>query len=80
MFSSEYWSNLFAGNDLLSFFFKSAGIIFSLVMLVYTMAIIRQTQIMTKTVQGKRNPFVIFVSFLAIIAALAMLFYALFLI
>jgi len=61
-------------------FFKASGIVFSLVLLIYAFVIFRQTQTMSKTVQGKNNPLIISISFFGILVALAMLFYAIFLI
>gem|GEM_PF-2226528 len=80
MFDLNYWSNLFSSGNLIPFFFKISGIVFSLVLLVYTFVILRQTQIMARTVEGKNNPLIILISFIGIIIALVILFFALFLI
>jgi uncharacterized membrane protein YphA (DoxX/SURF4 family) len=72
--------NLISGINLINFFFKFSAVVFSLAMLVYTLAIFRQTQVMNKTIQAKRNSIIIFISFLAVIGAIVILFYALFLI
>jgi hypothetical protein len=61
--------NFFEASTLLNFFFKSFGLVLTLLYLIYALVIYRQTQIMLKTLIIKKGRIVQLISFSQVIVA-----------
>lgn len=60
-------------NELLFLFLKAFAVLFSVLYLVYSIVITRQTQVMNKTFTTKSSGILLFISFLQIIFAIILI-------
>lgn len=75
-----YFFTQINSNNFISLFIKLFAILFAFIYLIFSIVILRQTQIMNKTVQTKSAGFLFFISFMQIIIAVILIFASLFLI
>lgn len=64
------FSQLLSNQNVLSFFFKAFSWVFSVIYLLFTLVIYKQTQTMNKTLTTHWGNLIVFISFLQIILAL----------
>ncbi len=70
-------SNLFSGQNIVNFFFKAFAIVFSLMYIIYSLVILKQTQVMTKTLQSSSGSFILLISLIQIGIGIVLLFLSL---
>lgn len=63
----------FSNEGIVNFFFKAFGIIFSIMFVIYSLVIFRQTQVMLKTVSGDNYKWFLLISGIQIIIAVTVL-------
>jgi len=74
------FSNIFSGQNIFNLFFKVFVVVFSLLYLVYALVILKQTQVMTKTLESEGNAFIHPISLLQIFIGVILLLVSLLLI
>lgn len=63
--------------NLINFFFKTFAIVFSFLYLLYAIVILKQTQVMTKTVEDDGNNLIMLVSLIQIGIGVVLIFFSL---
>ena len=63
----------FHNANLFNFFFKSFAIVLSIIYLIYTIVIFRQTQVMLKTVTVNNGGIILLISFIQILLAILLI-------
>lgn len=69
-FNLQQLINLFSQEKVTNLFFKSFVIIFSLMYLVYSLVIYKQTQVMLKTISGKNYKLILVISGIQVVIAI----------
>lgn len=72
--------NLLNIQDIVGFFFKTFSVLFSFLYLIYAIVILKQTQVMTKTIESGSSSLILLVSLLQIGIGLVLVFISLVLI
>lgn len=82
--STNIFSTLFNGPEIISLFFKIFACLFSLIFLIYSVVIYKQIATMAKTIQIidtgviKRESFIVFITKLQILVALLIFIFSIF--
>jgi len=74
------FGKLFSGQDIFNLFFKIFAVVFSLLYLIYSLVILKQTSVMTKTLESEGNTFIRPISLLQIFIGVILLLVSLLLI
>ena len=74
------FSNIFSGQNIFNLFFKVFVVVFSLLYLIYSLVILKQTSVMTKTLESEGNTFIRPISLLQIFIGVILLLVSLLLI
>lgn len=77
-FNLQQLINLLSQEKVTNLFFKSFIIVFSLMYLVYSLVIYKQTQVMLKTISGKNYKLILVVSGIQIIIAIFLVLFSIF--
>ena len=69
--------NFFSGEHIFGLFFKTFAVVFSVLYIIYSIVILKQTQIMTKTINTGSNSLIRLISLLQIGIGIVLLFFSL---
>lgn len=64
--------NFFNNQNIISLFFKAFAICFSLIYLFFAIVILKQTQVMSQTVQSKTSSLIFFISLIQLFIGIAL--------
>lgn len=66
----------FTDLNILNFFFKAFAVVFSLMYVLYSVVILKQTQIMIKTIESDSSSFILLISIVQLFVALLLLLFS----
>lgn len=69
--------NFISNQNLVNFFVKAFAIVFSIIYILFSVVIFKQTQVMSKTVQTSSGSSIILISFIQIFIGIGLLIFAL---
>ena len=70
-------ADFFSGEHIFGLFFKTFAVVFSILYIIYSIVILKQTQIMTKTINTGNNSLIRLISLLQIGIGIVLLFFSL---
>ena len=76
----NFFQNLFTITDaeFITFFFKAFAIVFSILFVVYTIIMSRQTKVLTTTLETQSNSFIVLISNVQLVVSIFILLLAIF--
>ncbi|OGK27545.1 hypothetical protein A3C28_05935 [Candidatus Roizmanbacteria bacterium RIFCSPHIGHO2_02_FULL_39_9] len=66
----------FTDLNILNFFFKAFAVVFSLMYVIYSVVILKQTQIMIKTIESDSSSFILLISIIQLFVAILLLLFS----
>ncbi len=73
-------SDFLTGAEFINFFVKTFSVVFSFLYFIYSLVILKQTKIMTKSISLTNSPFVVLISRLQVFTSLILIILSIFLI